>query len=92
MILSPDVVSTLERHSGDIKRGHWDDIDFGKIALQQGIPSTPAPRCDPRSREAVDVVWDLCHHYYLKHVVNGVRNVQTEIDIMKYLISKIYRI
>lgn len=92
MIVSPDVVATLVRHSGDIERGMWDDIDFGKITDQRRIPLLSAPRCDPKSRADVDAQWDLTHHYYLKHVDNGVRNVDTEVDVMTYLISKIYRV
>ncbi len=92
MILSPDVVLKLTRHSGDIKRGHWDDIDFGKIAEQQGIPSMRAQRGDPHSKKEVDAIWDLHYHYYLKYIEHGVRNVETELEVMRYLIEKIYRV
>lgn len=90
MILSPDVVATLVQYSNDVERGMWDDIDFGKIAEMRGIPSIPAPRYRPHSRKEVDEQWNRGHHYYLKHVENGVRNVANEIDVMRYLISKIY--
>lgn len=92
MILSPDVVQTLANYNGPIERCMWDDIDFGKIAALCNIPSTPATRYDLRSRVQVDKYWMYGYHYYLKNMQNGVRNIQDEIDVMRYLISRIYRI
>lgn len=90
MILSPDVVQTLVKHSHDIDRCMWDDVDFGKIAALCGIPSIPATRYEPRSRAAVNRYWNLGYHYYLKDMRTGVRNVDNEIDVMRYLITKMY--
>lgn len=91
MIMTPDVVDKLVTHSNDIKRCMWDDIDFGKISILCGIPSIPAVRYQPRSKQDVDAQWNLGYHYYLKHMVLGIRNVPAELEIMRYLIQKIYR-
>lgn len=90
MILSPDVVQLFGRHSGEIERSHWDDIDFGRLAIRCGISPRPATRYDPRSRSDVDACWDKGYHYYLKDMRTGIRNVANERDVMSYLVSKIY--
>lgn len=90
MILSPDVVRKLANHSGEIERCKWDDIDFGKVANLCGIPSIPATRYDPRTREHVDACWNVGYHFYLKDMRSGIRNIENELDIMQYLISKVY--
>jgi len=90
MILSPDVVTKLAENSGRVERGMWDDVDFGKVAELCGIPRTRGYRFDPKSRVDVDRWWNSGYHYYMKDMVDGVRNVPNELDIMRYLISKIY--
>jgi hypothetical protein len=90
MILSPDVVDTLVKYSNDIDRCEWDDVDFGKIAKLRSIPSMPGTRCDPRSRNDVELCWDLGYHYYLKDMRGGTRNIENELDVMAYLIEKLY--
>lgn len=92
MILSPDVVTKLVKHSKHIVRCMWDDIDFGKISVLCGIPSTRGFRFDPRSRQDVDLLWNMGYHFYLKDMQRGSRNIENELDIMRYLISKIYPI
>ena len=90
MILSPDVVTTLAENSGRVERGMWDDIDFGKVADLCGIPRTRGYRFDPKSRFDVDRWWTSGYHFYLKDMRDGVRNVPNELDVMRYLIQKIY--
>lgn len=90
MILSPDIVTKLVKHSKDIDRCMWDDIDFGKISVKCGIPCTRGFRYDPHTRDQVDSQYTLGYHFYLKDMRTGVRNVNNEIDVMRYLISKIY--
>lgn len=90
MILSPDVVTKLAENSGRVDRGMWDDIDFGKVAELCGIPRTRGYRFDPKSRFDVDRWWTSGYHFYLKDMRNGVRNVSNELDVMRYLIQKIY--
>lgn len=90
MILSPDVVAKMIAHHRDIDRCMWDDIDFGKIAALCGITAAPGFRCDPRSRSDVDAYWNRAYHFYLKDMRSGTRNVESELDVMHYLISKIY--
>ena len=91
MLLSPDVVQTLADNSGRVPRCEWDDIDFGKVAALCGIPSLRGVRFDPKSREDVDRQWSLGFHFYMKQMRDtGVRDVEAEIDLMRYLIQKIY--
>lgn len=92
MILSPDVVRKLAEFSDRVDRGRWDDVDFGRVAALCGIPSTPASRYDPRSKQDVDQWWTRGYHYYLKDMQTGVRNTANELDVMTYLISKIYQL
>jgi hypothetical protein len=91
MILSPDVVRKLAENSGRVDRGMWDDIDFGKVAELCGIPCTRGYRFDPKSQFDVDRWWNSGYHFYLKDMRDGVRNVANELNVMRYLISKIYR-
>lgn len=90
MILSPDVVQTLAENSGRVSRCKWDDIDFGKVAELCGIPRTRGYRFDPKSRFDVERWWNMGYHFYLKDMQGGVRNVANELDVMRYLIYKIY--
>lgn len=90
MILSPDVVQKFIEHSGGIERCMWDDVDFGRIAVRCGIPSTPGYRCDPRSSEDVERWWNRAYHFYLKDMRTGTRNVENEIKVMEHLVKKIY--
>jgi len=89
MLLSPDVVTSLSQ--GAVReRSIWDDIDFGTIAARCGILPLQGFRYDPKSREDVDRWWSAGYHFYLKDVRNGVRDVANEVDVMRYLIEKIY--
>lgn len=90
MILSPDVVTTLAENSGRVSRCYWDDVDFGKVAALCGIPSTQGFRYDPRSHDEVDLWADRAYHFYMKDMRTGTRNVANELDIMRYLILKLY--
>ena len=90
MILSPDVVSKLSEHCDIPDRCMWDDVDFGKIACAQGIVPIPAHRYDPVSRSDVDQCFMLGYHFYLKNMSTGKRDISNEIDVMSYLIRKIY--
>lgn len=90
MILSPDVVRTLAENSDRVERCKWDDIDFGNVALLCDIPCLSGHRYDPRCRGVVDLVWRVGYHFYLKNMTGETRNVETEIDVMRYLIEKIY--
>lgn len=90
MILSPDVVQLLVDNRNSIDRCMWDDVDFGKIAARCAISSIPGSRWNLYSRQDVDSCWNLGYHYYLKDMRTGNRNVANEIDVMRYLISKIY--
>jgi hypothetical protein len=89
MLLSPDVVTSLSQ--GAVReRSIWDDIDFGTIAARCGILPLQGFRYDPKSREDVDRWWSAGYHFYLMDVRNGVRDVANEVDVMRYLIEKIY--
>lgn len=90
MILSPDIIPKFIEHSHEIERGQWDDIDFGRLAIQCGIPSTQGYRYDPRSREDVEKCWNQGYHFYLKDMRTGTRNIENELDVMRYLIAKLY--
>lgn len=92
MILSPDVVQALANNSGNVSRCEWDDIDFGKVAQLCGIPSMRGFRFDPKTRMDVDRFWNSGYHFYVKDMRGGVRNVANELDVMRYLIQKIYHI
>lgn len=90
MILSPDVVNAFVNHATEIERSGWDDIDFGTIAQLCGIPSRRGHRYEPHSRAEVDACWNLGYHYYLKNQTDGVRDLETELDTMQYLIARVY--
>jgi len=90
MLLSPDVVTQLAANSSRVDRCYWDDVDFGKVAALCGIPSTRGFRYDPRSRDEVDLCWDRGYHFYMKDMRSGTRNCANELDVMRYLISKVY--
>lgn len=92
MILSPDVVIKLAENSGRVPRGMWDDTDFGKVAELCGIPRLRGSRFKPKSRFDVDRVWYLGYHFYLKNNGQDSRNVANELDVMRYLIQRIYGI
>lgn len=90
MILSPDVVKAFVNHATEIERSEWDDIDFGTIARLCGIPCRRGHRYDPHSRAEVDACWSLGYHFYLKDQKHGIRNLDAEVDTMRYLIERIY--
>lgn len=90
MILSPDVIQKFIEKSHTIERGMWDDVDFGRLSVQCGIPSTRGYRYDPRSKQEADQCCFLGYHFYLKDMRTGTRNIENELFIMRHLISKIY--
>lgn len=91
MILSPDVATRLADNSHRVDRCKWDDIDFGKVAALCNIPCMVGSRYNTRSRSDVDMYWKWGYHFYLKNMTGETRNVDTEVDVMRYLIQKLYR-